>query len=607
MIIIEKQQEVERERLEQQQQRANDFQIAQALAADGVQGEAPPAYEEFVDDSRVLNSRMHKDLPPDPPRDDKKEPTVLRPPTPPVAGPSKPSPAKQLSSVLSTPIPSSSSSWFPPSITKGKTDVRKTVLGLVRDLVRQAPLPISSGMLDSCANACSSHGLPLNALLQEPSVEGHTPLFWAILNWSSTDEYAIRLLTQLIAHSSPLEPSTIADMRQACLALGDKAKHEGEPYSTPNSVLQRLRRNPLVFPPSGTDSILLESPSGASTNDSDALQCFHSPKRNLRTFADAVHVFEPPGSPDSFIVQIELKKFAQRMRVSRLVVSEFIARGRMWVLQYFPVPAAESVLSGVRPETVTHVQALQRLRSSTKNTNSWFRGNAGTDFPEGVWAVSLGLLEGSVPVVNGVSARIVVPPSTGRDTSHDRHSANGHPERSPSTPSSPSASSPTSPSPDPGYQSPSIPGSFGPFLSRLISSPFSASDNQVPPPTGSAVLEFKHFPFKSKHVDVDSSKGSQLVAPSLPPFPPASDGTSAEDSVSWRKTRKRGERPREKREREGIECACDVLASFEEVADGQAFDIGTHVGADGTLQATLEVRLLKPGESTNLDSGCIIC
>ncbi len=56
---------------------------------------------------------------------------------------------------------------------------------------------------------------------------------------------------------------------------------------------------------------------------------------------------------------------------------------------------------------------------------------------------------------------------------------------------------------------------------------------------------------------MDTSKAGQLLAPSLPPFVP-SDGTSADTGNRKSSGKKpKAERPRERREREGVECACD--------------------------------------------------
>ncbi len=153
----------------------------------------------------------------------------------------------------------------------------------------------------------------------------------------------------------------------------------------------------------------------------------------------------------------------------------------------------------MRPETVTHVHALQRLRDSTRNMNSWFKGNTGTDFPEGIWAVSLGLLEGSAPAVNGISARMVVQPSardryfawtgTAPVDGRSKHRclrriwARIPPHRRFTTLV--------------GY-CPQSQGPSGPFLSRLLSSPFTAGDNQVSPPAGSAVPRFQALSFEKQ-------------------------------------------------------------------------------------------------------------
>ena len=117
---------------------------------------------------------------------------------------------------VSRPPQSNPSSWLSMlSFTSSRTSkqVRQTVLSLIRDLVLNAESP---NLLGSCASACRTYGLDLSALLQEPSIEHHSAIYWAILNRCDA------LLPSLLAHASPLSQSTISEIRLACLATSNQ-------------------------------------------------------------------------------------------------------------------------------------------------------------------------------------------------------------------------------------------------------------------------------------------------------------------------------------------------------------------------------------------------
>ncbi|KAJ7116083.1 hypothetical protein C8R44DRAFT_855254 [Mycena epipterygia] len=185
-------------------------------------------------------------------------------------------------------------SWFTSPTTR---QVRATVLGLVRDLVKSQAPDTAISILQSCAAACAANNLSLSAVLQEKSVEGHTPLYWAIIKRPAAD--ANDLLTALLTLSSPLNPATTSDVRLACLLTSDQA------------LFQQLRASPIFAPLSTTDALLLDAP------------------------ADTLRV-ESAG--DAFAVDFALARFQRRMRVGGRIALEFIARGRMWRLSFAVSP-----------------------------------------------------------------------------------------------------------------------------------------------------------------------------------------------------------------------------------------------------------------------------
>ena len=199
------------------------------------------------------------------------------------------------------------SGWFSfSSSTPSKTphEVRSTVLGLVRDLVQDhsSGSPAALGILQSCADACTSHSVSFSAILQEKFIENHTPLYWAIvkrINGPSEDdeggggsEMKDDLVTALLSHISPLNPDTILDLRMACMATSDQA------------MFQRLQRSPRFASISRSDQILL----GGSPSPDD------------------VTVEIGPGDKGAFTMDCIVAQFHKRMMVSKEIVLDFIAR-----------------------------------------------------------------------------------------------------------------------------------------------------------------------------------------------------------------------------------------------------------------------------------------
>ncbi|KAJ7504304.1 hypothetical protein B0H11DRAFT_1981584 [Mycena galericulata] len=268
-----------------------------------------------------------------------------RPPVSPSAIGSGSSIASSSSSNLKAP-PINTSSWFS-FASPAAQQVRATVKSLVRDLVKSQANEqsvVSVSILKSCAEAAASHGLSISTILQEKSVEDHTPLYWAIIKRpaESTEEDGQHpdLLTALLGLSTPLTPATISDVRLACLLMSDQA------------LFQRLRTSPEFAPMSATDEMLLDA---TMPPDDIVVENFES-------------------DSGSFAVDFSIVRFQKRMLVSKSIVLEFIARGRMWRLSF-------------------NVSTLENRRPHLP--------------PPGTWYVSLSLLENSPPT--WIDSRLLVP------------------------------------------------------------------------------------------------------------------------------------------------------------------------------------------------------
>ena len=247
-----------------------------------------------------------------------------------------------------TPDPSQASSssrksnrlsrWFPPSILglskmakrRAATDVddeapvvhvdpaevRSTTQEVLRDLLSQARPSEHEwlSLLSNCAGTCNSQGLSFSALLQEPFVEGHLPVYWAILKRpppaaavaktdhprppTSDTSDPDALVFAILDASLPINAASVADARLACVTVSD------------NALFVRLGQHYEAFSPrSGTDRVLL---GGSDTVDTVSVEEARGGSSNVSA---------------AFTVRFSITQFQLRMRVSKQVKIEFIARG----------------------------------------------------------------------------------------------------------------------------------------------------------------------------------------------------------------------------------------------------------------------------------------
>ena len=151
-------------------------------------------------------------------------------------------------------------------------------------------------VLGECAQVCTSGGLNLSVVLQEPLVNGRPPVYWAILSGPTTTEAALHaFVLALLDHSQPLKETTIVSIRLACMLTSN------------NALLQHLFWHfPALSPLSQIDTMLLSSAAGG----------------------DVVDVTEAQDGIGAFVARIQIRRFRLRMRVSKLVKVEFVTSGR---------------------------------------------------------------------------------------------------------------------------------------------------------------------------------------------------------------------------------------------------------------------------------------
>ncbi|KAI9442384.1 hypothetical protein H4582DRAFT_1848186 [Lactarius indigo] len=256
--------------------------------------DAPPPYQHVLQSSSTALANPKAD-----PRTGPNPDATLgpRPPSHPTTGP------KRYTTKV-RPKATTPSRWLPTSIfglSKTAKQVRGTTQSLLRDLLSQARPSEHEwlSVLTSCSEACDAQGLNFSTLLQEPFVEGHSPVYWAILK-RPVLPYQNTLVVAILDASLPLNAQSVADIRLACMTVSD------------NALFVRLRqRYDDLSPRLGTDKVLL---GGDDT-------------------VDSVTVDEPHGG-GAFTVRFSLTQFPLRMRVSKLARVEFIARGALWQLVF---------------------------------------------------------------------------------------------------------------------------------------------------------------------------------------------------------------------------------------------------------------------------------
>jgi hypothetical protein len=156
-----------------------------------------------------------------------------------------------------------------------------------------------NSVISKCFQACKDCGLDLSAVLQEPLMEGQTPVYWAILNRPAktpeVDEEALNaLIITLLNVCGSLNETTIDSVRLACM------------WTSNNTLLQHLFCQFGGLSPLSMSDRMLLGPSGG----------------------DVVDVGETRDGTGAFIADVKIRRFRLRMNSSKVIKIEFITFGR---------------------------------------------------------------------------------------------------------------------------------------------------------------------------------------------------------------------------------------------------------------------------------------
>lgn len=180
-------------------------------------------------------------------------------------------------------------------------EIAKEYVETIIENLLQGKLPSDeerTSTLSECAQACEKEGLDLSTVLQEMSIEGYTPIYWAIVNRPAAPEDTSlspdSLVLGLLNVCRPLSPATLANIRVACMVASD------------NALLHRLFKSiPPLSHISTRDALLL----GPANEE------------------DRVDVEEMRNGTGSWVAHIKIPRFRLRMRVCQSLSVEFIASG----------------------------------------------------------------------------------------------------------------------------------------------------------------------------------------------------------------------------------------------------------------------------------------
>lgn len=172
---------------------------------------------------------------------------------------------------------------------------KATVLTDVKRIVQPYTGSVADrlALLESCSQLCLQKRLDFSSLLQGKSIEEHSALYWAIANGPWPLQAPFELVAAVLAHSAPLEPATVTEIRQACVSFRSQ------------EMFQFLRMSPEFGALSSKDRFTL----------------------GVLVPPEEIVVEEMEGITEPFSVRFRIPIFRKRMALGKEFQLEFIARG----------------------------------------------------------------------------------------------------------------------------------------------------------------------------------------------------------------------------------------------------------------------------------------
>ncbi|KAG2353163.1 hypothetical protein BDR07DRAFT_1615108, partial [Suillus spraguei] len=171
-------------------------------------------------------------------------------------------------------------------------DKQTMILSFIRDIVSTPNFIPSSvaPIVDACAAALSP--AEFSDLLQKPNLEGHTAMYWAIVN------HRREAVSEFAAFITRFSSVCSSDVRLACMSISDHA------------VFSQLNSARVINPKDESLRRFLNCPP-------DEVQVQDTVDRQFTS---------------RFIARFHIRMFQKRLRVTRKLDIEFVASERIWLL-----------------------------------------------------------------------------------------------------------------------------------------------------------------------------------------------------------------------------------------------------------------------------------
>ncbi|KZT01476.1 uncharacterized protein LAESUDRAFT_763731 [Laetiporus sulphureus 93-53] len=203
---------------------------------------------------------------------------------------------------------SAGASWFDFGRARRARELQEIVLECLRDMLNDPEMDgFTTSILDKCSVACRHQGLSLSSILQQPLITDHSAIYWAVVilkRPQSAEAVAAskELFDAFLKLADPLTEQARSEMRLACL------------HSANDLLFQQLRHMPRFAPLPDTDRLLLGTSVTSDEITIDSLASSHD--------------------DCGFVASFRIPMFQKRMQICKNINLEFIARGRMWSVQF---------------------------------------------------------------------------------------------------------------------------------------------------------------------------------------------------------------------------------------------------------------------------------
>ncbi|KAG2146293.1 hypothetical protein DEU56DRAFT_909972 [Suillus clintonianus] len=197
------------------------------------------------------------------------------------------------------------------SFPQSKQKRRATALSHIREIVSYPDLNPTSveSIVNSCAATLSAANF--SDLVQQLNFEGHTALYWAVINNRRAALWAFKNFI------SEFSPACTSDLRRACMALND------------HDLFMQLNLGRTVNTGDKSFRCML----GCPQDKIDVFQ--HGLPEGMVGSCPLSDIEVHKLDENYFFAAVTFRMFHIRLRTIQTLAAEFIARGRIWMLEFY--------------------------------------------------------------------------------------------------------------------------------------------------------------------------------------------------------------------------------------------------------------------------------